>query len=116
MEKAEGEEDEKEAEAIQYGMLEKVGELAQRAATAKARPAVPECLCCQITFDLLKEPVLTPSGQTYEREALEQHIAANGRWDPVTRQPFQAGDLRENTAVKELIRDFLEQNPWAFNA
>ena len=28
----------------------------------------------QITFDLMRDPVLTPAGQTYESAALEQHL------------------------------------------
>jgi hypothetical protein len=36
-----------------------------QARTLRARPAVPEALCCQITFELMGEPVRTPSGQTY---------------------------------------------------
>ena len=57
-----------------------------RIGKTRARPPVPESLCCQITFDIMRDPVQTPAGHTYEREALEQHIQHNGPWDPVTRQ------------------------------
>ena len=33
---------------------------------------VPEYLCDKISFELLKDPVITPSGHTYEREVILQ--------------------------------------------
>jgi STIP1 family protein 1 len=35
---------------------------------------IPDYLICRITLDLMEDPVTTDSGQTYEREALEQHL------------------------------------------
>mmetsp|Transcript_53112 Transcript_53112/g.125472 ORF Transcript_53112/g.125472 Transcript_53112/m.125472 type:complete len:265 (-) Transcript_53112:546-1340(-) len=105
-----------EGEATQREMLQELKEWTERAAANRERPPVPECLCCQITFEIMREPMLTPSGQTFEREAIEQHLKQNGKWDPVTRQPLQVSDLRENKAVKLLIADFLKKHPWAFNA
>lgn len=35
---------------------------------------VPEFLCCKITMDLYRDPVITPSGVTYERAVLLDHL------------------------------------------
>mmetsp|Transcript_46149 Transcript_46149/g.72216 ORF Transcript_46149/g.72216 Transcript_46149/m.72216 type:complete len:125 (-) Transcript_46149:209-583(-) len=95
---------------------QKLQELLKRAAEKTQRPSIPECLCCQITFDLMKDPVMTPSGQTYEREAVEAHLNQNGRWDPVTRQALQRYQLVPNKALKSVITDFLRDNPWAYGS
>lgn len=35
---------------------------------------VPDHLCCPITMDILRDPVITPAGITYERSVLLQHL------------------------------------------
>lgn len=61
----------------------------------------------------MEDPVTTDSGQTYEREALEQHLQKNGRTDPFTRQPIK-GPLYPNISIKKAVQDFLQRNPWAY--
>mmetsp|Transcript_82087 Transcript_82087/g.220407 ORF Transcript_82087/g.220407 Transcript_82087/m.220407 type:complete len:270 (-) Transcript_82087:88-897(-) len=90
-----------------------VDELLKRAGEQRKRPQIPECLCCQITFELMRDPVLTPAGQTFEREAIVCHLAQNGAWDPVTRQPMTAAQLVPNLALRQVIDDFMRRNPWA---
>jgi STIP1 family protein 1 len=34
---------------------------------------VPDYLCCKITLDILRDPVITPSGVSYERAVLLDH-------------------------------------------
>ena len=46
---------------------------------------VPDHLKGKIFFDLIKEPVLTPDGITYDSQALGMHIEKNGSYDPITR-------------------------------
>mmetsp|Transcript_42466 Transcript_42466/g.106133 ORF Transcript_42466/g.106133 Transcript_42466/m.106133 type:complete len:266 (-) Transcript_42466:7-804(-) len=92
----------------------KVEGLRERFRGQRAKPSVPEALCCQITFELMKDPVSTPAGQTFERSAIEWHVRQNGSWDPVTRQPFDRNQLRPNLALKEVIGDFLSKNPRAY--
>ena len=62
----------------------------------------------------MRNPVQTPAGHTYEKEALEQHLQHNGLWDPVTRQPLQRSQIVRNQALESVIKDFLAQNPWAY--
>jgi len=35
---------------------------------------VPEHLCCNITMDMFRDPVVTPSGVTYERSVILEHL------------------------------------------
>lgn len=35
---------------------------------------MPDYLCCKITLDIFRDPVITPSGVTYERAVILEHI------------------------------------------
>ena len=39
----------------------------------RKRREVPDYLCDKISFDLLKDPVITPSGITYNRKGFKAH-------------------------------------------
>ena len=39
---------------------------------------IPDYLCCKITMDIFRDPVITPSGVTYERAALYEHLQKVG--------------------------------------
>lgn len=74
---------------------------------------VPDYLCGKISFEIMKDPVITPSGVTYERSDLEEHLQRVGHFDPITRVALKREKLIPNLAMKEVIEDFLENNPWA---
>jgi len=74
---------------------------------------VPDYLCCKITLDILKDPVITPSGITYEREAILEHLKKVGRVEPITGYPLTAEQLVTNYAMKEVVEEFLKENKWA---
>jgi len=38
------------------------------------RREVPDILCCKISFEIMRDPVITPSGITYERKDIEEHL------------------------------------------
>lgn len=48
---------------------------------------------CPITLESVKDPVTTPAGHIYEREAILRHIAHSGT-DPMTREKLEVKDLR----------------------
>jgi STIP1 family protein 1 len=75
---------------------------------------IPEYLTCRITLDLMEDPVVTNSGQVYEREAIQESIERNGKTDPFTRKPI-TGELYPCVPIKKAIADFLEKNPWAYD-
>ena len=35
---------------------------------------VPDCLCGRISFELMREPVITPSGITYDKKDILEHL------------------------------------------
>lgn len=76
---------------------------------------VPEFLCCKITMDLYRDPVITPSGVTYERAVLLDHLDKVGKFDPLTRAPLQPNQLISNLSVKEAVRAYLLEHGWAYN-
>lgn len=78
----------------------------------RAKREIPDYLCGQISFELMQDPVITPSGITYERESIQAHLRQVGHFDPITRQPLTQDQLIPNLAMKEVISKFIEENPW----
>ncbi|CAG0882437.1 unnamed protein product [Darwinula stevensoni] len=81
---------------------------------------VPDYLCGKISFELLRDPVVTPSGVTYDRKDIEEHLLRVGHFDPVTRAPLTQDQLIPNLSMKEVIlnmpleilgEESLEKNP-----
>lgn len=75
---------------------------------------VPDYLCCKISMCLMNEPVITPSGMTYDKIFLYEHVKHNGSFDPVSREQFSIREVIPNYAIKEATEHFLKANPWAF--
>jgi len=76
---------------------------------------VPDYLCGKISFEILQEPVITPSGITYERKDIEEHLQRVGHFDPVTRVRLTQDQLIPNLAMKEVVDAFLQENEWALD-
>ncbi|KAG5586680.1 hypothetical protein H5410_047114, partial [Solanum commersonii] len=68
--------------------------------------AVTSCLTFYVT-------VITPSGVTYERALILDHLQKVGKFDPVTRQPLKESQLVPNLAIKEAVHAFLDKHSWA---
>lgn len=73
---------------------------------------IPDYLCGKISFELMHDPVITPSGITYDRYDIEQHLQRVGRFDPVTRQELTIDQLIPNLSMKEVIENFIMENDW----
>lgn len=50
----------------------------------------------------MKEPVIVPSGITYDREEIVQHLRRIGHFDPVTRKALTENEIIPNYALKEV--------------
>lgn len=74
---------------------------------------VPDYLCGKISFEIMQDPVITPSGVTYDRKDIEEHLKRVGHFDPITRQPLEATQLVSNLAMKEVVDAYLRDNEWA---
>ena len=64
----------------------------------------PAQFICPLTHCLFKDPVVTPYGDTYEREAIEEHIKYVKEQDPFRFQPLRKVDLSLNRAVLQGIK------------
>mmetsp|Transcript_27671 Transcript_27671/g.52121 ORF Transcript_27671/g.52121 Transcript_27671/m.52121 type:complete len:321 (-) Transcript_27671:54-1016(-) len=71
--------------------------------TGGYRP-LPDAYYCSITLDLMSRPTVDPDGNTYERDAILGWVRANGD-SPLTRKKLDAGELRDNNALLDLIDD-----------
>ncbi|KAL5481325.1 hypothetical protein EMCRGX_G021461 [Ephydatia muelleri] len=78
----------------------------------RKRREVPDYLCGQISYELMTDPVITPSGITYDRKDIEQHLKRVGHFDPVTRQELTEDQLIPNLAMKEVVSAFVAENDW----
>ncbi|KAG7174385.1 STIP1y and U box-containing protein 1-like [Homarus americanus] len=76
---------------------------------------VPDYLCGKISFEILREPVVTPSGITYDRRDIEEHLQRVGHFDPITRTDLTVDQLMPNLAMKEVVDSFLTENEWALD-
>ncbi|TPX31861.1 hypothetical protein SmJEL517_g04901 [Synchytrium microbalum] len=74
---------------------------------------VPDFALGKISFEVMTDPVISPSGITYDRTEIVSTIRKLGPFDPFTRQTLREADLIPNLAVKEAIEDFLKNNGWA---
>jgi len=102
--KVEAEADKRVAEV--NGLFAKVDE-------RRVRREVPDYLCGKISFEILREPVITPSGITYDRADITEHLERVGHFDPVTRTKLTQDMLVPNYAMKEAVDDFVSKNEWS---
>ena len=74
----------------------------------------PSWCACQLTLEVFHEPVVTPCGISYEQGALMEHLNKVGSFDPVTRRPMTAKDIRKNVGLRNAVESYLNDNPWAW--
>ncbi|KAL4897887.1 hypothetical protein BDV59DRAFT_198148 [Aspergillus ambiguus] len=73
---------------------------------------VPDYLVDGITFEIMHDPVITPSGTSFDRVGITKYVE-QARVDPITRVPMTVTDLRPNYALKGACEEFLDKNGWA---
>lgn len=66
--------------------------------------SLPDQFYCPITRDLMMEPVVSPDGYTFDREAIESWIKHENETCPVSRMPLKQSQLRRNLALQECIQ------------
>ncbi|CAN6458202.1 unnamed protein product [Victoria cruziana] len=94
--------------------LKGLAEVFRKATEASIPTEVPDYLCCKITLDIFRDPVITPSGVTYERAVIIEHLHKVGKFDPVTREPLDEKQLAPNLALKKAVQDYLDKHGWAY--
>ncbi|KAK9129243.1 hypothetical protein Sjap_009730 [Stephania japonica] len=71
---------------------------------------IPHEFLCPITLEIMTDPVIIASGQTYERESIQKWLESNHRTCPKTRQPLAHLSLAPNFALRNLILQWCEKN------
>ncbi|CAH8610021.1 unnamed protein product [Heterobilharzia americana] len=93
--------------------ISELNELFVKVDQRRQKREIPDYLCGRISFDLMRDPVITPSGITYDRQSIIAHLRQVGHFDPLSRQPLTEDQLIPNLSMKEVVQAFLDENPWA---
>ncbi|CAA2989675.1 U-box domain-containing 4-like [Olea europaea subsp. europaea] len=70
--------------------------------------AIPADFCCPLSLELMTDPVIVASGQTFERVFIRNWIDLGLTVCPKTRQPLSHTNLIPNYTVKALIANWCE--------
>lgn len=68
---------------------------------------VPEGFVCPLTQEIMKDPVMDPEGNSYERSAIEAWLDKN-QTSPITRKSLTKENLFPNRALKDAIAAHLK--------
>ncbi|OMJ95852.1 hypothetical protein SteCoe_571 [Stentor coeruleus] len=90
----------------------KVNEIFNKYLKEKTPKNIPDSLCCPITLDLFKKPVITSCGNTYEAEALITHFTRMGTVDPINRSPINPYEILKNESILSAKKWFIKAEPW----
>lgn len=71
---------------------------------------IPDAFLCPITNDIMVSPVMTRSGQSFDRTAILEWLVNHGNTCPLTRQPLNASNLVTNHALRIRIDQWCKAN------
>ncbi|XP_024020108.1 U-box domain-containing protein 15 [Morus notabilis] len=71
---------------------------------------IPHEFLCPITLEIMTDPVIVASGQSYERESIQKWFDSNHKTCPKSRQTLSHLLLAPNYALKNLILQWSEKN------
>ncbi|CAL9022975.1 unnamed protein product [Prunus brigantina] len=71
---------------------------------------IPHEFLCPITLEIMTDPVIVATGQTYERVSIQKWLDSNHRTCPKTGQTLDHISLAPNFALKNLILQWCEKN------
>lgn len=61
---------------------------------------------CPISFELMTDPVIIPTGQTYDRASIQKWLKSGNLSCPKTGEKLTSTDLVPNTSLRNLIQQF----------
>ncbi|CAN4100954.1 unnamed protein product [Withania somnifera] len=73
-------------------------------------PVIPDDFRCPISLELMKDPVIVSSGQTYERSSIEKWLEAGHTTCPKTQQVLTSNAVTPNYVLWSLIAQWCEVN------
>ncbi|XP_038875664.1 U-box domain-containing protein 11-like isoform X2 [Benincasa hispida] len=71
---------------------------------------IPENFLCPISFELMLDPVICSTGQTYERSNVQNWIDRGNRTCPKTQEQLQTLILTPNFLMRKLIAEWCEEH------
>jgi ubiquitin C len=78
---------------------------AEPAAAGAVASFVLDSFQCPLTMEVLRDPVFTADGQTYERTEIEKWFALGNRTSPLTGEELPSTNLLPNIALRKIIRE-----------
>ncbi|XP_059660729.1 U-box domain-containing protein 13-like [Cornus florida] len=73
-------------------------------------PVIPDDFRCPISLELMTDPVIVSTGQTYERSCIEKWLEAGHGTCPKTQQTLTSTALTPNYVLRSLIAQWCEAN------
>lgn len=77
---------------------------------ADAFVAIPKDFCCPISLDLMKDPVIVSTGQTYDRASITRWMQGGHCTCPKSGQMFVNSKLVPNRALRNLMKQWCLAN------
>ncbi|KAE9463536.1 hypothetical protein C3L33_04567, partial [Rhododendron williamsianum] len=71
---------------------------------------IPDDFRCPISLELMRDPVIVSTGQTYERSCIEKWLGAGHETCPKTQQALSSTALTPNYVLRSLIAQWCEAN------
>ncbi|CAL9072382.1 unnamed protein product [Musa acuminata var. zebrina] len=71
---------------------------------------IPNDFLCPVSLEIMSDPVIVATGQTYERRSIQKWLDAGHRNCPKTRQTLAHLSLAPNYALRNLIMQWCEKN------
>ncbi|MED6222109.1 U-box domain-containing protein 13 [Stylosanthes scabra] len=73
-------------------------------------PVIPDDFRCPVSLELMKDPVIVSTGQTYDRSSIEKWLQAGHKTCPKTQQSLTSTVLTPNYVLRSLIEQWCEAN------
>ncbi|XP_057751812.1 U-box domain-containing protein 13-like isoform X1 [Arachis stenosperma] len=73
-------------------------------------PVIPDDFRCPVSLELMKDPVIVSTGQTYDRSSIEKWLEAGHGTCPKTLQSLTSTVLTPNYVLRSLIEQWCEAN------
>lgn len=73
-------------------------------------PVIPDDFRCPISLELMRDPVIVSTGQTYERSCIKNWLEAGHSTCPKTQQALTSKALTPNYVLRSLIAQWCEVN------
>lgn len=78
--------------------------------SAASETVVPEQFLCPISSEIMRDPVVLASGQTYDRRFIQEWLSAGNRTCPQTQQVLSYTILIPNHLVRSMISQWCTEN------